>query len=694
LDFDETTSPAKSPTSAVMMARTPDDETLDFMIQMYDYQVEMEERAAAVASASQNPMTSLVASGPVETSQDDQITNATTQSIQTSNAANAPVDSTVEPSAEAGSASEAGAEVAAAAPTQKRAKRRNKNNKKISDKNKVKDIKWPLVDPELQPMSSQQVRRQLSDNDYNSTAEELTVHQEFFKRRPSLVRLKQETPKTSLQLFTENDKNFILPKNVMLDSGANVLIMISPAISKAFGLTIISGSAPLKGVGGYGGSLGRTVEKIRIRLGGCELGQTDIGPLQGCFTITTCPIVMTQTLVDTLHHDVILGQGYIRLCLGTMDPLAERFYYSPAFAHRGCREFRVSVPCVMSVESTGNTNVVATALSTNYHESLTDLLEGCTPTICSQPQVVAPAVPTKTAAKGTQAGKGKKDKNSNKNFNQSANAVPAMATRIAPGFPQTTVPTRAEYNQQREQQQQRNAETRTVAHETIAAAHENAANGLVNVIPPLGIVYSFSALKSSGRLLDSGRLDMSGSAHTVISQVQQMKESIKADLVKELTQTFGQQVPAPQAPTPKPAVQQQPLKITTAPKPNNAVQDKGKTQQQTVPPPVQTPATAPSGRASTSNQVDEPDSPPPPTIIRQVAATKQVDWGSNTSSHLPYSLPRVWRSYADALMAPAPTPVLKHKKADTTKAEAVAKAAVTVALTALVPKTNAAPTSS
>lgn len=69
---------------------------------------------------------------------------------------------------------------------------------------------------------------------------------------------------TSLHLFDESDEKFVTPTHVMIDSGARVFILISSPIAKALGLTIEPGTAPLKGIGGAGGSLGKTKEFITI----------------------------------------------------------------------------------------------------------------------------------------------------------------------------------------------------------------------------------------------------------------------------------------------------------------------------------------------------------------------------------------------------------------------------------------------
>jgi hypothetical protein len=57
---------------------------------------------------------------------------------------------------------------------------------------------------------------------------------------------------------------------------------------------------------------------------------------------------MTGELVDTIGHKVLLGQTFLRYCLGSVDQLGETLDISPAFLKHGCTDFRVSIPCVPS----------------------------------------------------------------------------------------------------------------------------------------------------------------------------------------------------------------------------------------------------------------------------------------------------------------------------------------------------------
>jgi len=310
-------------------------------------------------------------------------------------------------------------------------------------------------------------------------------------------------------------------------------------------------------------------------------------------------------LVDMIGHDVMLGQGYMRLCLGMLDPLTERFYFSPAWAKHGCKDFRVSVPCVMSTPSTtqAQAQVVSAALSCDYHESLEDLMEGQTlVTTCiratDEPTTVMPAP-------------------------------------LAPGFPQTQPPTRAEYQQHRTQQAQRNAETKKNALETLATAQGKTTHGQVNTVVPIGVTYSIQSLQQTGLLKDGLILDAST---TVVQQVEQLRASIKEEILKEVlaatkSTTHGQE--------------SSPLPLANQPSLTN------------------------------------------PSIIRRVATAKHVQWDSNT--HLPYKAPANWQSfgkpsYASVVAKPA---IKSQANSVLKKTTSAARAAVGVAMATLVPSTSA-----
>jgi hypothetical protein len=235
---------------------------------------------------------------------------------------------------------------------------------------------------------------------------------------------------------------------------------------------------------------------------------------------------------------------------------------------------------------------------------------------------------------------------------------------MAPGFPQTIPPTRAEYQQRRHQQAQRNSDTKRDALETLAAAQSKAAHELANIAVPIGVTYSISALRNSGRLLDGMKLDLSGSSNTLIQQVEQLRSSIKEDILRELLMTTPSNGSAPPTVNPTPS-----STMDSAEQPQAAA-------------PGQTPAPVPA------------TNPAPAGIVRHVAVTKQVQWGEN--SHLPYNAPANWQlfgkpSYAAVLKQPNQQPAARPaQKSALKKSAEAAKAAVTVALAMLVPAANAA----
>jgi hypothetical protein len=391
---------------------------------------------------------------------------------------------------------------------------------------------WPSVEPKLFPSNGRSTIRQHRDGEFAPSAANVELHKQFFSRRPLLVDLKQDDPLTSLQLFDQENTRSLLPKRVMIDSGARVFILISPAIAKALDLTIEPGTAPIRGIGGSGGSLGATKEYINVRLGACEMGEVNDDPCTGCFTLKVKAIVMTEEAVKSINHHVLLGQGFIRYCLGMTDPLTERFYYSPAWWTQACRDFRVSVPCTMSTPENA--------------ASVRNFLGA----IDADDEDVAFVDQTIWSDSLKLLGVGK--------------PAPELAAPLTTGFPQTEQVSAEQYAAFRQEQKERNEETRRVAKDTLAAAQAQAANELANIIEPTGVVFSLAKLKNSGRLLEGLRLDLSGASQTIMAQLSKLKESIIADVMKAVMGNGGG--PA-QAENPQPATAPTPVA-----RPVNAVQ--------------------------------------------------------------------------------------------------------------------------
>jgi hypothetical protein len=190
---------------------------------------------------------------------------------------------------------------------------------------------------------------------FHTTPEDAELHTKFFRMKPLLATLEQKNPLTSLHVYSPDDSVFCTPDKVMIDSGARVFVLISPGIAQSLNLTIDKGTSPIRGIGGAGGSLGKARETITLRLGACADGEKDVDPYKGCFTLKVRPIVMTPEAVASIGHNVLLGQGFIRYSLGMIDPLTERYHYSPAWWPHACKDFRVSVPCVCSADTDDET---------------------------------------------------------------------------------------------------------------------------------------------------------------------------------------------------------------------------------------------------------------------------------------------------------------------------------------------------
>jgi hypothetical protein len=104
--------------------------------------------------------------------------------------------------------------------------------------------------------------------------------------------------------------------------------------------------------------------------------------------------------------------------------------------------------------------------------------------------------------------------------------MPELAAPLAHGFPQTEQVSAEQYATFRQEQKERNEETRRLAKDALAAAQAQAANELANIIEPTGVVFPLTKLKNSGRLLDGMRLDLSGASQTIMSQLSKLKEAV------------------------------------------------------------------------------------------------------------------------------------------------------------------------
>jgi len=265
--------------------------------------------------------------------------------------------------------------------------------------------------------------------------------------------------------------------------------------------------------------------------------------------------------------------------------------------------------------------VVSAALSSDYHETLEELMDG---------EVVMYAHAE----------------------DQEKSPRVVMPAPLAPGFPQTRPPTRAEYHQQRQQQAQRNAEARRGALDALSAAQAKAAHDLTNIAVPIGVTYSINTLKQSGRLMEGMRLDLSGASTTITHQMEQLRVTIKEEILKELRAT------PPSSGTPQPE--------TTS---------------------SEVSARATVGEGSTAESgIAPPPAPPPETVV---GAVKKVSWGRD--SHLPYEVPADWMlpgrpTYAAMVAQPA----RPRSRRTPPSVEVRARSAVSIALAACLPAAKAA----
>jgi hypothetical protein len=154
------------------------------------------------------------------------------------------------------------------------------------------------------------------------------------------------------------------------------------------------------------------------------------------------------------------------------------------------------------------------------------------------------------------------------------------------------------------------------------------------------------------------KLDLSGASTTIVQQVEQLKASIKEDILKELLAASKTSSPVNvQEPTPTTTVDQVEANI---------------------------PAPTTEGNAAAQPQPQQPS-----PIVRHVAAAKQVQWAGE--NHLPYNTPVNWQNFGQTSYAAvaARPPARSAMKNRLQKSAATAKAAVSVALAALVPTATA-----
>jgi hypothetical protein len=365
---------------------------------------------------------------------------------------------------------------------------------------------WPQVDQQLQPRITPQAIAKYGQGSYHPTNKEVKTHQQFYSRRVKVISLAQKDSATSLRLFSPDDSSVVIPTTVLADTGADLTVCISRALATKLKLTWEVGSASLVGVGGVGGALGTADQRINVRLGGVtgRPGATDISPLQGCFTMSVQPIILTDDLVVSIKHQVILGQTFLHHCLASFDPLMQTMEISPAFMSHKCADFRVSIPVSMGQDS----KLAAWFESSAVYEPVESYLGGSLPMamVATSSQTVVQAV--------SEALSGMPSRH---------HSIP-VAMPLHPGKPQSSsIPTHAEFQLHKDKMSQRAQEQ----------GHEPAQE--FSSVPPLGVCYPLAALKSMGVL----QPDMSLSVNTqgsMDSIREQVTKQIRTELLDELHQ--------------------------------------------------------------------------------------------------------------------------------------------------------------
>ena len=417
-------------------------------------------------------------------------------------------------------------------PTLKRNKRKNRSKAKRRATKHSEDL--PVVDPELAPLLPKELFSQFYARDYQPTQDQLHARDEFFNKNPRLVSLKQTDDVTSLHLFGPDGKTYATPGRVMVDTGAELKMMISPDLARKLGLTWTPGSAKVIGMGGDTGGDGYTNEKLVARLGGFK-GDLDVGPFQGCFSMTFRPLVVTQKVVDEIGYEVILGQDFLRACLGSVDYLTETLDYSPAWMTHACAEFRCSIPCRIASNRSTLKAIFARVFGRwsepEKEDSLQDLVVASTRLKLthaphdSQPTSIPSRVDIEAAS------------------NESR--IRAAPFQLHPGFPQAEVPSKQQHQDWKQRQAARRQHDKAVAEQLAVEARARASEKMTNIISPSYIGYPLKDLQASGRLLDGFKLDLSHSNVLGEAQVQMVADRVLDRLRNDAIVPKGTVVPLP-----------------------------------------------------------------------------------------------------------------------------------------------------
>ena len=418
------------------------------------------------------------------------------------------------------------------------------------------------IDAALDPYITHEAMSRFVDGKYRPATDESELHDSFFSRRGTVFSLAQpkDVPAACMRLFNPATNTVLTPSLVLADTGADLTICISSSIATTMGLTWTDNTTLLRGIGGSGGTLGRTNERVKILLGGTD-DVEDVGttPFQGCFAMYAHAIVLSPALVKSIGHRVILGASFLRNCLATFDPVTETMEYAPAFMSHQCLDLRCRVPCQMSEPHAHLAAPIFMADGFKDTDTLRDFLgESPAPAVKS----ADPAKPEATEQRQSTSASAKRRRRSRKKKTAGVLAMP-LAMPATPGFPQADAPpSRVQYKAAKAEQAQRNREHAAEAAARVLSAPfpsvlrqpQPLAPAVNGRIRPLGVVYGIDELRRSGRLLPSLELDLDSESttKTLMTQIRQLEERIRT-LEAGATGGASSPVTAPPALPPVPA---------------------------------------------------------------------------------------------------------------------------------------------
>jgi len=478
-------------------------------------------------------------------------------------------------------------------------KKKNRNSKARKNKRKQAYDRLPMVNAELQPVIPREFIERFAGEEYSPTDQQKARRDTFFTRDSTLVSLAQEKDEMSLHIFAPDDIEFVTPKTVMVDTGAEIKVMMSPGIARALKLTWTPNSTKLVGVGGTGGGDGYAHQRVNLRLGAFN-GHDKLGPFRGCFTVSMKPLIMTQQVVNDIGFQVILGQGFLRTCLASVDPLRERLEYSPAWLTHACAEFRCSVPCNMSKGPAKLLMAVLFSLNKSEgHEPMSAMIVSNEPAvgkISTAKRATRPATPRPAtspapseSSKGGSVGadsaqepvsasaesgheasgsvtKKKKTRRNRRGKSKAARkgeqgsdtasdpeVTPeavnrAVAGILHPGFGQSEIKSRQEFREQAAANSARRALDAAASNQVAVEARARESEKLAHVISPISVSYSVRDLQASARLMDGFKLDLTPNAGVSAAQLEAI-----AKRAAEIMRSGNDVARMPAVPRPPPA---------------------------------------------------------------------------------------------------------------------------------------------